>query len=93
MLLAATFLTIIAIFAVSKAYVGDDRRFPPASTPRGREARLVMGTVLVVAFVVMLLNFVGRKESGGLTAAWLLTSVIAIGLPIFRYIRMKNKRK
>jgi hypothetical protein len=90
-LLLLSFATIIAIYTVSRFYAGENNRLPSASTPKGKEARVIICGLLVIAVVLIVLNTSGQDLNGKYLAVWIICSVIAIGMPILRYYRSRKR--
>lgn len=93
MLLLISFAAILAIYFVSRIYAQDDNRLPPASTQKGKQARFILGGLLLLSIVLIVLNYFNMDIGGNAWMAWVLFSLLAISLPIFKFIRFKNSSK
>lgn len=92
MLLLVSFAAIITAYIVSRLYADDNNRLPPASTPRGKQARVVLCGILVLIVVLLVLNFVGEDLNATQLLFWVVVLSLAAGLPVFRYLGSKNKK-
>ncbi len=93
MLLIATLLAAISLFSAMKIYSNNDGRIPPLSTGRGKQARIVVGSVLVCYLTLLILNVAKSTSSGENILLWVLAFILGASVPVFRYIQYKNKQK
>lgn len=92
MLLLASIFIVAAIYVVSRIYSDGHGKLIPATTRKGKEARIILGLILVPGIVMVVLNNMERYKQGNLTTVWLLTLLVVISLPVFRYIQSRKKK-
>lgn len=85
------FLLIIVLFFILNQYRDDDGRLPPASSPEGKKVRIIAVPILAVCSVIFIMSYAGGVIP--LSLPTLAALVIAIGIPVFRYIQFRNKDK
>jgi hypothetical protein len=92
MILLALFIGIVVIYSAVKIYSGKDRRLPPASTERGKRARIVIGLTFVFLLGVMVASILAEDSAkkGLLVVAEAL--FIGGGLALLRYFEFKKRR-
>lgn len=93
MLLLMSFLAVVAAYVVSRVYAGDDNRLPPASTQRGKEARIILGIILTIIIFLMFLYSMDTSTNGTSVLRWFILIIPAIGLPLYRYLNSKDHDK
>jgi hypothetical protein len=84
-------LLTIAAFMVMRHYSGDDHRIPPSSTPKGRQARLLMGTILIFLVSLWLWTTYGNRDHRN-SAIWVLGFLILISWGVIRHIRFRDNK-
>lgn len=92
MLILITILIAIVLFASIRLYSGDDKRLPPTSTKRGRQARVVIGSVLACYLVLLILDLVGKGANRQKVVFWVGVFALGASVPIFRYIQFEKKK-
>lgn len=88
MLAIITGLAVIAIIVYSQVTAGKDGKLPPASTLKGRRARIIGDVILAVLIVAAILYTSG----GGILSpsnilSWLLATSVAA---FFLIVRLRN---
>ena len=92
MTLAILFLSTIAAYFVMQAYAEDDRRFPPFSTRRGKEARIMALIVLLPLVATLTYRFFGDNAESHGTPYLVGFIFVALGVPLYRALRNNDKR-
>jgi hypothetical protein len=60
---AILFMVILAFLVITRVYRGEDHRPPPASTPKGKQARVLGMAVLIIGIVALVFS-VAAEGSG-----------------------------
>ncbi len=85
-------LVIIAGLSVTRLYSGKDHRLPPASTPRGKQARILLVIILIPLVATLIYRMISGGSSRANIVAWIEALVLGGGLAIYRYVQFRNKQ-
>jgi len=86
----ALFIFIIAGYLAIKVYSRDDHKLPPASTKKGKEARIVIVLILIPLIALLFSTWSDGEHHN--TIFWISASLVVIGIPIVRYFQFKKKK-
>jgi heme/copper-type cytochrome/quinol oxidase subunit 3 len=95
MIEALLFLAIIAAYLTTRLYSDKStKRLPPASTPKGRQARMVIGVVMIALATALIVDITNSGTShtsvrNSVTEVF-MGAIIAI---VFAVTRMRNGSK
>jgi hypothetical protein len=90
MLVLLTFMMALVGFWALRRYQGENGGLLPASTPKGKEGRIVLGSILAAALVLVILN---NSDGVRHSKLWAVTTLSVIGIPIVHFIYSKNRDK
>jgi hypothetical protein len=92
MTLLTLLISIVAAYLVMHIYAEDNRRYPPMSTRRGKEARIV-SVIVLIPLAGTLIYRMTNSGSEHSDRYWIGALFIGAGIPIYRYIQFRNRQK
>lgn len=93
MLIAITFISGIALFLSMKFYAGEDRRIPPASSSKGKEARIVVSGIWLVYMAFLVTYMLSQGTGKENILPWISAFVLGGSIPVLRYIQAAKKKQ
>lgn len=92
MLIYTTILAGIAFYYAAHMYMDKDRRLPAASTAKGREARIVAGSIWLVYMLLLVSAVITESENAETLISWVGIILLGASIPVIRFIRSKNSQ-
>lgn len=91
-LMLLTLIMLLGAYWFVGKYRDEDGRLPAASTPEGRQIRIILVPLLALCATTFILTLTSSDKMH-VSKSFIVVMLIIVAIPVYRYFEFKDKQK